>query len=320
MPRGDLSATIYRTIENRIEVVFDNSISGIEETEGGLHVAFEHGPARDFDIVVGADGLHSRVRQLTFGPETAYEKQLGYRVASFEVEGYRPRDELAYVAHASPGRQLARIALRDDRTLFLFLFRADVTPTPDPGDAGERRALLREVFGDAGWESRQMLAAMDGVDDLYFDRVSQIIMPAWSRGRVILIGDAAAAVSLLAGEGTGLAMTEGYVLAGELDRAKGDYRAAFANHERRLRPFVEGKQKSAVKFASSFLPKTAAGIWLRNQATKVMRAPKIADFVIGKSINVADDFDLPDYGMARDASGDAARQDEPASKVGRKTA
>jgi 2-polyprenyl-6-methoxyphenol hydroxylase-like FAD-dependent oxidoreductase len=120
LPRGDLAATIYRTIENRVETIFDSGISGIEESDSGVRVALEHGAARDFDLVVGADGLHSTVRQLAFGPEDQFEKQLGYRVATFEVEGYRPRDELIYVAHASPGRQFARIALRDDRTVFLL--------------------------------------------------------------------------------------------------------------------------------------------------------------------------------------------------------
>ena len=89
---------------------------------------------------------------------------------------------------------------------------------------------------------RQILAALDGVDDLYFDVVSQIRLDRWSRGRVALIGDAAACVSLLAGEGTGLAMTEAYVLAGELLRANGDHRLGFANYETRLHRFVEGKQ------------------------------------------------------------------------------
>jgi 2-polyprenyl-6-methoxyphenol hydroxylase-like FAD-dependent oxidoreductase len=138
---------------------------------------------------------------------------------------------------------------------------------------------------------------MADVEDIYFDRVSQIRMNTWSKGRVILIGDAASAVSLLAGEGTGLAITEAYVMAGELKRANGDYRAAFAKHEKQLRPFVEGKQAAAGKFAYTFVPKTSIGIWLRNQATKLMRLPLVADFVIGRSVNVSDDFDLPDYSM-----------------------
>jgi 2-polyprenyl-6-methoxyphenol hydroxylase-like FAD-dependent oxidoreductase len=294
--RGDLAAAIYRTVEDRVETLFDSDISGIEQCETGVRVTLEDGSARDFDLVVGADGLHSRVRQLAFGPEDQFEKQLGYRVATFEVEGYRPRDESNYVAHASPGRQFARIALRDDRTLLLFVFRAPLMTTPEPSSLAERRAILHDVFAHVGWESARILKAMEEVEDIYFDRVSQIRMQTWSKGRVMLIGDAASAVSLLAGEGTGLAMTEAYVLAGELDRVNGDYRAAFRNHENRLRPFVEGKQKAAGRFASSFLPKSSAGIWVRNQVTRLMRFPKIADLLISRSISLRDDFDLPDYG------------------------
>ena len=262
-----------------------------------MRVAFEHGSARDFDLVVGADGLHSRVRQLAFGPEDQFERRLGYWVATFEVEGYRPRDELIYVARALPGRQVARIALRGDRTMFLFVFRAELIPKSEPSNLPETRALLHYLFEDTGWESPQILQAMEVVEDIYFDRVSQIRMETWSKGRVMLIGDAASAVSLLAGEGTGLAITEAYVLAGELNRAKGDYRAAFSNHENRLRPFVRGKQVSAGKFASSLVPKTPMGIWIRNQATRLMRLPRVADWLIGRSVSMSDDFDLPNYGI-----------------------
>ena len=294
LPRGDLAATIYRTIEDRVETVFDNSVSGIDEMDDCVRVSLEHGPARDFDLLVGADGLHSAVRRLVFGPEDRFEKRLGYRVATFEVEGYRPRDELVYVAHASPGRQIARIALRDDRTMFLFIFRAELMPGSEPSGPAETRAVLRSVFGGTGWESERILEAMEDVEDIYFDRVSQIKMNRWSSGRVILIGDAACAVSLLAGEGTGLAMTEAYALADELERANGDHRMAFESYEQHVRPFVEGKQKAAESLAASFVPRTPLGIWARNQATRLMGPPWIADWMIGRSVSVRDDFELPD--------------------------
>ncbi len=297
LPRGDLAATIYRTIEDRVETLFGNSISGIEECDRGVRVTLEHGEAREFDLVVGADGLHSRVRRLAFGPEDQFEKQMGYYVATFAVDGYQPRDELVFLARDAPGRQVARIALRDDQTMFLFVFRSELMSGPEPSNTAEVRALLRDLFRDMGWESPQILKAMDEVDDIYFDRVSQIKMANWSKGRVMLIGDAGCAVSLLAGEGTGLAITEAYVLAGELNLAKGDYRAAFANQEKRMRQFVESKQASAEKFASSFVPRTAAGIWTRNQVTRLMGLAGIADWVIARFVNMRDDFDLPNYDM-----------------------
>jgi 2-polyprenyl-6-methoxyphenol hydroxylase-like FAD-dependent oxidoreductase len=295
LPRGDLAAAIYRSIEGRVETLFDNSITAIEERGAGVLASFRHGAAREFDLVIGADGLHSVVRDLVFGPESQFERQLGYGVAAFEVEGYRPRDELAYVSYAKPGRQVSRFSLRGDRTMFLFVFGSEWMTEPEPHDARAHKTLLHRVFADAGWECPQILEAMDRTEDVYFDRVSQIKMDSWSKGRVMIIGDAAACVSLLAGEGTGLAMTEAYVLAGELDRAGGDYREAFRRHERRLRPFIEGKQESARKFASSFAPKTRLGIWVRNQVTRLLAIPPVARYFVGRA--VWDNVELPHYEM-----------------------
>jgi 2-polyprenyl-6-methoxyphenol hydroxylase-like FAD-dependent oxidoreductase len=293
IPRGDLAAAIYRTIGSRVETLFDNSISAIDQSATGVRVSFEQGSARQFDLVIGADGLHSTVRALVFGPECQFEKPLGYRVATFEVEGYRPRDELVFVTYTTPSRQVGRFALRGDRTTFSFIFSGEKPTGPEPRNATERKAALRHAFADAGWECPQILHAMDQISDVYYDRVSQIRMDGWSRGRVMLIGDAAACVSLLAGEGAGLAMTQAYVLAGELNRAGQDYRAAYRRYEQLMRPFVEAKQKLALYFASAFVPKTWAGVWLRNQVTKLMAFPPLAHYFFVR--HMRDDFDLPNY-------------------------
>ena len=94
LPRGELAASIFGKIEGKVETIFGDSVDHIDQTERGVRVTFKRGGAREFDLVVGADGLHSRVRELVFGPESQFEKYLGYKVAAFEVEGYRPRDEL----------------------------------------------------------------------------------------------------------------------------------------------------------------------------------------------------------------------------------
>ena len=203
LPRGDLAAAIYDTIDGKVDTIFGDSIAAIEEHGDGVHVSFEEAAPRDFDLVIGADGLHSNVRRLVFGPEENFERYLGCKVAACVVDGYRPRDELVYVTYNTPGRQVARFALRDDRTMFLFVFRAE----HGSAELSPKHQLHKE-FGDAGWECPSILAALDNVDDLYFDVVSQIRMDRWSRGRVLLIGDAAGCISLLGGEGTGLAMTE----------------------------------------------------------------------------------------------------------------
>jgi 2-polyprenyl-6-methoxyphenol hydroxylase-like FAD-dependent oxidoreductase len=253
-------------------------------------VWFDHAPPRDADLVIGADGLHSRVRRLAFAPDDWDEAPLGYHVAAFEVGAYQPRDDLVYVSHGLPGRQMSRLSLRDDRTMFLLVFR-DVFMEPDT----DPRTLLRRVFAGAGWEWPRIEAAMDRASEIYFDIVSQIHMRRWSRGRVALVGDAAACVSLMAGEGTGLAILEAYVLAGELHACGGDLATAFTRYEERLMPFLAKKQKSAAKFASSFAPSTSFGLAFRDVVTGLMRIPFVADFAIGRALR--DDIELPEYGM-----------------------
>jgi 2-polyprenyl-6-methoxyphenol hydroxylase-like FAD-dependent oxidoreductase len=293
VPRGDLAATIYAKIADCVETIFEDTISAIDEHPDGVCLTFEHGRPRDFDLVIGADGLHSNVRRLTFGPESQFEHYFGCLVAAFVVDGYRPRDELIYVTHSQPGRSVSRFTLRGDRTMFLFVFRSN--HPHHASDAAAGKALLRHEFADVGWECPRILTALDDVDDLYFDVVSQIRLDRWSRGRVALVGDAAACVSLLAGEGTGLAMTEAYVLAGELLCAKGDHRQAFDAYEARLRRFVEGKQSSVGKFIPVFATQTRPGIWLRNLGMRAMNLRPLCDLLVRQSFR--DDFELPDYAM-----------------------
>ena len=120
--RSDLATAIYGALDAKVETIFGDSVAGIEDVGGAVRVSFDRAPPREADLVVGADGLHSRVRRLVFGPEEGAEVPLGYHVAAFEVEGYRPRDELVYVSHGAPGRQISRFSMRDDKTLFLFVF------------------------------------------------------------------------------------------------------------------------------------------------------------------------------------------------------
>ena len=293
--RSDLAATIYAALDGSVETIFGDSVAAIDDGPRRVRLAFEHSAPREFDLVVGADGLHSRIRELAFGRDVQFEVSLGYHVAAFEVDGYRPRDELVYVSHAVPGRQLSRFAMLGDKTLFLFVFGDEHLPVDSARGEAEPRAILARVFDGVGWEAPDILAAMASAGEIYFDRVSQIRIDRWTRGRTALIGDAAAAVSLLAGEGTGLAMAAAYVLAGELASAGDDHATAFARYEERLRPLLKRKQKSAATFASSFAPKTALGIALRNRVTRLLRIPAVADLVIGRALR--DPVELPDYGL-----------------------
>jgi 2-polyprenyl-6-methoxyphenol hydroxylase-like FAD-dependent oxidoreductase len=291
--RSDLSAALFSTVEGKVETLFGDSIAAIEEQKGSVRVTFERAVPRTFDLVVGADGLHSRVRHLAFGPEEQFEMPLGYHVAAFEAKGYRPRDDLVYVSHAQPGRQISRFSMRDDRTLFLFVFDDAQLQGANPTRNAERKKELHRIFGKDGWESPHILARLDDAGEVYFDRVSQIRMETWARGRTVLLGDAAACVSLLAGEGTGLAIAEAYVLAGELARAKGDHDTAFAGYQARLMPFLQRKQDAARKFASSFVPRSALGLMVRNLAVSMFRFPFVADRLLGRDLR--HDVKLPDY-------------------------
>jgi 2-polyprenyl-6-methoxyphenol hydroxylase-like FAD-dependent oxidoreductase len=289
--RSDLSKLIYGRISRSCEIIFSDSIAGLREKDNGVNVEFEHRGERRFDFVIGADGLHSCVRQLVFGSQERYEKDLGYRVAAFEAAGYRPRDERVYVVYSAPGRQIGRFALHDDRTLFLFVFEG-------AGELGARgitaqKGVLRRAFGGDGWELPRILAALDSCHDLYFDRVSQIRMGAWSCGRVALVGDAAFCASLLAGQGSALAMTSAYVLAGELAASPGRPEEAFRRYEERLRPFIQAKQQAAERFAAAFVPRTRLGVLFRNQVIKAFRIPAIARVAIGRDIR--DQLVLPRY-------------------------
>ncbi len=297
LARSALGAAIFGKIEGRVETIFSDSVTGIEQSEKSVRVTFERGAVRDFDLVVGADGLHSNVRKIVFGPQDRFEQYLGYKVAAFEADGYRPRDELVYVVYTEVGQQIGRFTLRDDRTLFLFTFADQRRDDAETGDVRAQKALLRRRFGGSGWECPKILEALDASDDLYFDRVSQIRMDPqeglWTRGRVTLIGDAASCVSLLAGQGSALAMVAAYILAGELHRAKGDYASAFARYQELFGPFVLQKQKAALRFAGTFAPKSRFSLFLRNQIMKLLTIPWIADLTLGRDF--ADKIALPNY-------------------------
>ena len=295
LPRTDLANAIFSRIEGRVETIFDDTVKSLVQSERSVQVTLRSGLVRDFDLVVGADGLHSRIRELVFGPEREFEKYLGFKVAAFIADGYQPRDELSYIMFTEVGQQVGRFTLREDRSMFHFTFADEDLDVPPK--LADQKAMLRRRFGKSGWECPQILAALEGSNDLYFDRVSQIRMSSpnglWSRGRVALVGDAASCVSLLAGQGCALAMIASYILAGELKRCQGDYAEAFRRYQNLFGPFVLKKQNSALRLASSFAPKSKFALFLRNQIFNLMRIPGIVDLAVGSGL--ADRIDLPDY-------------------------
>ncbi|WP_225709020.1 FAD-dependent monooxygenase [Bradyrhizobium cenepequi] len=220
---------------------------------------------------------------------------LGYDIAErmgligqINTAGYHVR-QLRIVDDA--GGQRAGFTLHDNRTLFLFVFSAPGACLPAILD--QQKAMLRDVYGRDGWECPHILDELDRIGELYFDRVSQVKMQNWSRGRVALIGDAAFCVSLLAGQGSALAMISAYVLAAELAAAHGQYELAFGRYERLLRGYIAARQRAAQRFAGAFAPKTRFGLSFRDLVVKAFAIPGLARLAIGADI--ADSVQLPEY-------------------------
>lgn len=299
LPRGDLAAMLHERTRDDVEYLFEDSITAIDQDTDGVHVTFRNAPPRTVDLVVGADGLHSGVRALAFGPEEEFRHDLGFAFAGFSADDRRGLDR-EVVVHNTPGRMAGWSAVRGQAGLIGVL--AFATPpgfTLDPRDVAGQRDALAQAFADGGWEVPGLVAAMRSADDFFFDTVSQIRMPSWTAGRVALVGDAAYAPALLSGQGTSLALVGAYVLAGELATAGGDHRAAFAAYERALRPFVERNQQLATSGGATLIPRTRTSLWLRNRVLAAL--PHLGPakrLLAGRVDEAARAFRLPAYAPA----------------------
>lgn len=291
--RSDLAKEIYGALGGEVRTLFGDTVTGLRQDDSGVTVEFRSGQSERFDLVFGAGGLHSPIRNLLFGAESNFEKFLGYYAASYSVVDYPHQEPHLFVSYSTPGKQVTRYTLRDGRTVFLFVFAADEKLSIPHANVQAQKQALKDEFAGVGWECPDMLRRLDEDTEVYFDAVSQIHMEKWSRNRSTLVGDACACPSLLAGQGSALAMAEAYVLAGELKLAGGNYNVAFTAYERALHPVIEIKQRAAQKFAKSFAPKTQAGIFLRNQVTRLMSIPFVADIAMGNMFK--DSLTLPAY-------------------------
>ena len=267
--RGDLVSILYEAAGSDVEYIFDDSISSLTEGADGVTVTFERSAPRTFHLVVGADGLHSRVRGLAFGPEARFLRHLGLYLSVFTIPNDLELDhwQLIYV---TPGKSVTVTSARGNREARAIFFFASGPLDYDYRDRGQQQELLAAAFAGAGWEVPRLLTAMREAPDFYFDSVSQVRLDSWSAGRVALVGDAGYCPSPLSGQGSSLALVGAYVLASELRAADGDYRDAFAGYQRRLRDFVERNQQIATGNAKRFTPTSRRQIWLQNQGIRAM--------------------------------------------------
>ena len=293
--RGDLVRILYEATRDDVEYVFEDSISGISQNRSGAEAAFERGQTRRFDLVVGADGLHSNVRRLAFGEEPKFVRDLGAYVSIFSAPSRLNLDGWELMHNAPPGRTAGLYPMRNKAEAKAMFYFASEPLEYDRRDAGRQKKLLAEAFSGVGWEVPRLLEAMWNAPDFYFDRVAQVRMDRWSSGRVALVGDAGYCPSPMSGMGTSLALVGAYVLAGELADARGDYRAAFARYEKEMRGYVERGQDQ-VKGASGFLlPKSRSRVWLRNQLLRMLPYMPWRGLVAGGVQRAANSITLKDY-------------------------
>ena len=259
VPRGDLARVLYDVTRDRVRYRFSDSISTMTEDADGIDVRFARGGRQRFDLVVAADGLHSTTRGLVFGPEEPFHRYLGYAFAGFTVRRDFGLDHEAAL-WSTPGRGAALYAVGQQGTVHGFLNLAlPQAPFHAFRDPAAQRELVASAFEGDGWYVPELVEAMRTSDDLFFDVVSQIRMPRWSAGRLVLVGDAGYAPSFLTGQGSSLALVGAYLLAGEL-AATGDHRTAFERYEKLARSFVEQNQDLVTAGQATMFPSTAEAL------------------------------------------------------------
>ncbi|MEO7110097.1 MAG: FAD-dependent monooxygenase, partial [Polyangiaceae bacterium] len=266
--RGDLAQSLYEVTRANVTYRFGDSIVSLEQSESSVSVAFESGEHGEYDIVVGADGVHSRTRALAFGKEeSAFVHDMGNSMAIFTVPNHLGlhREQLLF---STIGRTASVKCASEDRELKVCVFFTTAAGVFDYRNVPLQKKLVTDAFADAGWAFPQFIEAMHTAPDFYADLTCQIKMDRWFTGRVAVLGDAAYCPSPLSGQGTSLALVGAYVLASELGDGS-NVEAAFARYDERMRPFVLRNQEVAIKIARGFAPSTPFQAWTRNALMRI---------------------------------------------------
>ncbi|MBG0832777.1 FAD-dependent monooxygenase [Planomonospora sp. ID67723] len=264
--RGGLESVLRSCLDSGVEIRYGTSVAAVRDVPGGVECELTDGTVSRAGLLVGADGIHSAVRGLVFGPEERYLRPLGYHTASYLLRDTGLAEEVGRraVLVSVPDRQVGIYPTRDG-ALAAFLVHA----CPETALPADPRAEIAARYPGMGELAGRVLSHCP--QDPYYDCVAQIRMPRWSRGRVVLLGDAAHAVSLMAGQGASMAMGGAYTLAVELLGA--DTEAALERYERRMRPFALGKQESGRTAAGWMVPHQAWKIAVRNRLSGLAELP-----------------------------------------------
>lgn len=297
--RGDLAQILYNHTKDNVEYIFDNQIVSLNEFEKGVKVKFQKGEERIFDLVICADGIRSRTRTLIFGDEPVV-RFLKLYVSYFTIPKTPSDTRWARWYNATDSRV---IFIRPDN---VGTTRASFSFLSEPKGyekltVDEQKVILKQKFTDAGWEAGRILAALDNDTEIYFDGISQVIAPNWSKGRCAMTGDAAFCPSPLSGMGASLSMVGAYILAGELSR-QSDYKAAFAAYEKLLRPYVNEIQNLPPGVPHLAHPKSKFGIFLLNTVINIISSKLVKSigslFANKNKLPTDDTIVLPEYWKA----------------------
>lgn len=275
--RPDLERVLREQLPGGVTLRFGAELVGVEQRPGGVRVTLADGSTLDADLLVGADGIHSTVRGAVFGPQPRFLHYLGYHTAAFTVADDDLRAAVAdrFCLTDTVRRQVGVYGLRDGRVAAFTVHR-----TADPALPADPRAAVLREYGDLGWVVPRLLAQCPPNRDLYYDQVAQIVLPRWSDGRVVLLGDACGAVSLLAGQGASLAIGGAFVLAEELAGAP-TIDDALRRYEQAWRPVVEEKQRVARGIAPWFVPGSRPQLLARRVAMRLSGVPGLRRLFTG---------------------------------------